>query len=96
MQIDKVLTVCRVSPPLLVVECAEGQLFELSLKELKDVGYNLSDAVWKSLSRTIRFLTVGVRHAKSSKISLNPTSTLSRAISMAGPVQMKENRHSLS
>jgi len=50
MKINKVLAVYRVSPLLLVVESEEGQLLELPLKELKDAGYNLCDAVWKSLS----------------------------------------------
>ena len=34
---------------LLVMESEEGELFELSLRQLKTSGHSLSDAVWKSL-----------------------------------------------
>ena len=49
MNITKVLAVYIVSPRLLVVESEEGELFELSLKELKNAGHSFSDTVWKSL-----------------------------------------------
>jgi hypothetical protein len=49
MDINKVLAVYRPSPLLLVVESQEGELFELSLRELKHAGHSFSDAVWKSL-----------------------------------------------
>ena len=48
MKIDKVLAVYGVSPLLLVVESAEGELLELSLREMKTAGHSLSDAAWKS------------------------------------------------
>ena len=34
---------------LLVMESEEGELFELSLRQLKNSGHSFSDAVWKSL-----------------------------------------------
>lgn len=49
MDIEKVLAVYRVSPLLLVVEAEEDIVLELSLRELKDAGYRLSDAAWKRL-----------------------------------------------
>lgn len=49
MDINKILAVYRASPLLLVVESAEGELFEHSLRELKNAGHSFSDAVWKSL-----------------------------------------------
>jgi hypothetical protein len=49
MNIIKVLAVYSVPPLLLVVESEEGKLFELSLRELKNVGHNFSDIVWRSL-----------------------------------------------
>jgi hypothetical protein len=49
MNITKVLAVYSASPLLLVVESEEGNLFELSLKELKNAGHNFSDTVWKNL-----------------------------------------------
>ena len=49
MNITKVLAVYSVSPLLLVVESEEGDLFELSLQELKNAGYTFSDTVWKNL-----------------------------------------------
>jgi hypothetical protein len=49
MKIDKVLAVYSASPLLLVMESKEGELFELSLRELKNSGHSFSDAVWKSL-----------------------------------------------
>jgi hypothetical protein len=50
MKIDKVLAVYNVSPLLLVLESEEGELFELSLKQLKDAGHSFSDVVWKSFT----------------------------------------------
>jgi hypothetical protein len=49
MDIEKVLAVYRVSPLLLVVEAEEDIVLELSLRELKEAGYHLSDAAWKRL-----------------------------------------------
>jgi hypothetical protein len=49
MDIEKVLAVYRVSPLLLVVEAGEDIVLELSLRELKEAGYRLSDAAWKRL-----------------------------------------------
>ena len=49
MQIDKVLAVYKTSPLVLVIESDEGQLCELSLKDLKAAGHIFSDAAWKSL-----------------------------------------------
>jgi hypothetical protein len=54
MKINKVLAMYNTSPLLLVVESEEGQLLELSLKELKATGHTLSDAVWKSLVEDYR------------------------------------------
>jgi hypothetical protein len=49
MKIERVLAVYSTSPLLLVMESEEGELFELSLRQLKTSGHSLSDAVWKSL-----------------------------------------------
>jgi hypothetical protein len=49
MKIDRVLAVYSTSPLLLVMESEEGELFELSLRQLKNSGHSFSDAVWKTL-----------------------------------------------
>jgi hypothetical protein len=49
MKIDRVLAVYSTSPLLLVMESEEGELLELSLRQLKNSGHSFSDAVWKSL-----------------------------------------------
>ena len=49
MKIDRVLAVYSTSPLLLVMESEEGELFELSPRELKNSGHSFSDAVWKTL-----------------------------------------------
>lgn len=54
MKIDRVLAVYKVSPLFLVVESEEGQLLELSLRDLKMAGYSFSDAAWKSLVEDYR------------------------------------------
>jgi len=57
MDITKVLAVYRVSPLLLVVEAEDGQVVELSLKELKDGGHRLSDVAWKDLLEDYQLFT---------------------------------------
>jgi len=57
MDITKVLAVYCVSPLLLVVEAEDGQVVELSLKELKDGGHRLSDVAWKDLLEDYQLFT---------------------------------------
>jgi hypothetical protein len=57
MEIAKVLTIYRVSPPLLVVEAEDGTVVELSLKELQDGGHRLSDVAWKELLEDYQLFT---------------------------------------
>jgi hypothetical protein len=57
MEIAKVLAIYRVSPPLLVVEAEDGTVVELSLKELQDGGYRLSDVAWKELLEDYQLFT---------------------------------------
>jgi hypothetical protein len=54
MKIDKVLAVYNTSPLLLVVESDEGQLCEISFKDLKAAGHIFSDTAWKSLVEDYR------------------------------------------
>ena len=57
MKIAKVLAVYRVSPPVLVVEAEDGTVLDLSLTELKDGGYRLSDGAWTELLETYQLFT---------------------------------------
>ena len=57
MDIAKVLAVYRVSPLLLVVEAEDSTVVELSLKEIQDGGYRLSDAAWKDLLDNYQLFT---------------------------------------
>ena len=73
MNIAKVLAVYRVSPLLLVMEAEDGTVVELSLKEIEDGGYRLSDFAWKDLLETYQLFTCqatrrqGVRLARSAR-----------------------------
>jgi hypothetical protein len=73
MQMAKVLTVYRVSPLLLVMEAEDGTVVELSLKEIEEGGYRLSDVAWKDLLETYQLFTCqatrreGVRLAQSAR-----------------------------
>jgi hypothetical protein len=73
MQMAKVLAVYRVSPLLLVMEAEDGTVVELSLKEIEDGGYRLSDVAWKDLLETYQLFTgqatrrQGVRLARSAR-----------------------------
>jgi hypothetical protein len=68
-----VLAVYRVSPLLLVMEAEDGRVVELSLKEIEDGGYRLSDFAWKDLLETYQLFTCqatrreGVRLARSAR-----------------------------
>jgi hypothetical protein len=57
MTITNVLAVYRVSPLLLIVEVEDGTVVELSLKELHDGGYRLSDVAWTELLETYQLFT---------------------------------------
>jgi hypothetical protein len=57
MEIIKVLAIYRVSPPLLVVEAEDGTVLDLSLTELKDGSYRLSDGAWKELLEGYQLFT---------------------------------------
>jgi hypothetical protein len=73
MKITTVLAVYRVSPLLLVMEAEDGTVVELSLKEIEDGGYRLSDFAWKDLLETYQLFTCqatrreGVRLARSAR-----------------------------
>jgi hypothetical protein len=73
MKIATVLAVYRVSPLLLVMEAEDGTVVELSLKEIEDGGYRLSDVAWKDLLETYQLFTCqatrreGVRLARSAR-----------------------------
>jgi hypothetical protein len=54
MNIDKVLAVYNMSPPMLVVESEEGELLELSLKAMNGPGISCRDTVWKRLIEDYR------------------------------------------
>jgi hypothetical protein len=54
MNIDKVLAVYNMSPPMLVVESEEGELLELSLKAMNGPGLSCRDTVWKRLIEDYR------------------------------------------
>jgi hypothetical protein len=54
MNIDKVLAVYNMSPPMLVVESEEGELLELSLKAMNGPGICCRDTVWKRLIEDYR------------------------------------------
>jgi hypothetical protein len=79
MKIATVLAVYRVSPLLLVMEAEDGTVVELSLKELEDGGYRLSDFAWKDLLETYQLFTCqatrreGVRLARSARHHRPPT-----------------------
>jgi hypothetical protein len=49
MKIAKVLAVYKTSPLRLVVECEEGKLCDVSLKDLTRAGHIFSDAAWRNL-----------------------------------------------
>jgi hypothetical protein len=57
MEIAKVLAVYRMSPLLLVVEANDGNVFELSLEELKAGGHRLSDIARKDLMNNYQLFT---------------------------------------
>jgi hypothetical protein len=73
MKIATVLAVYRVSPLLLVMEAEDGTVVELSLKEIEDSGYRLSDSAWKDLLEKYQLFTCqatrreGVRLARSAR-----------------------------
>jgi hypothetical protein len=73
MKIATVLAVYRVSPLLLVMEAEDGTVVELSLKEIEDGGYRLSDFAWKDLLKKYQLFTCqatrreGVRLARSAR-----------------------------
>jgi hypothetical protein len=54
MNIDKVLAVYNMSPPMLVVESEEGELLELSLKAMNGSEISCRDTVWKRLIEDYR------------------------------------------
>ncbi|RMF85124.1 MAG: hypothetical protein D6736_17910 [Nitrospinota bacterium] len=49
MKIVKILAVYRDWPVLLVAQTETGKLLELSLKEMKESGYEFADSAWKQL-----------------------------------------------
>jgi hypothetical protein len=57
MDIVKVLAVYRLSPPLLVVEAADGTVAELSLTGLRDSGHRLSSTARKDLLEDYQLFT---------------------------------------
>jgi hypothetical protein len=78
MKIATVLAVYRVSPLLLVMEAEDGTVVELSLKEIEDGGYRLSDFAWKDLLEKYQLFTCqatrreGVRLARSARHHRSP------------------------
>jgi hypothetical protein len=67
MQITEVLAVYRLSPLLLVVEAEDGTVVELSLKELTDGGYRVSDVAWKALLEDYQLFTARAAPRKESR-----------------------------
>ena len=73
MTIAKVLAVYKTAPIVLVVEAEDGTVVELSLKEIEDGGYRLSDFAWKDLLEKYQLFTCqatrreGVRLARSAR-----------------------------
>jgi hypothetical protein len=57
MTIAKVLAVYKTSPLVLVVESAEGTVYELSLTDLHGGNHRFSDDAWTSLVEEYRMFT---------------------------------------
>jgi hypothetical protein len=57
MTINKVLAVYKTTPIVLVVEPAEGPVCELSLRDLRGAGHQLSDGARTSLIEAYQLFT---------------------------------------
>jgi hypothetical protein len=57
MTINKVLAVYKTAPIVLVVEPAEGPVCELSLRDLRRAGHQLSDGARTSLIEAYQLFT---------------------------------------